>query len=862
MHSRTLESIVAQLPGRRPISRIAIVVLCVGLFVGPTLGLASSGSLPASGSTAAPAPHLSPSAGDAATETNTSSAKPVETVTIELQYGGTNAISLTFTATAKKLNQSTVVIVHHHTQTVKKWYTSDEMVLTAGAWNISSPLLKNRLATAIEITDLYKNTIKPYVRSHHKTGREGYEQVAEEARQSWDETYNLPDLPDPVTAVKNIITAAVTSIINGIIGLIETFHAFVLTLPAPGEALNPATWFPDSVIPISSTAPTTSTDDTNASAIPSVVNGGGGHHIRPSGASTGTTSASVPSLPINLDAWWETVWTIYGGLTALVVLPVFVSWIYAWTQTARSPREREQSLRQVATAVGMILGGLIVLPLTLHLTNQLALGIVPDAGQLMQTPEGIVTFGLGFVIGVFLTAVESGLVFVGLVFVFIQWVLVFFIVAAWPLFAVCLASGNRYLNPYGQSGVVAFGTLVVLKLLQAIWLRFLMELPLSFANVGGSLITLVTICVGVVLGFIYLPYYAVTNISPTFISTVGTPSATGGRRSHRRYQDEYAEQSSSTSGSGSQRGQSSAAGSSESRTRGRSDSLSASAARTDGQGQAASSSSSGPRSRSRRVDVIRNRAYRQFDASEQFPDTGDGSVDTPERTRTTADTGSSGRTLDGVAGTVTETTGSVVGKAESAAGTVGTAVAVAAELRQNAKTRWEGVKRFWHTSLPGNRSRRPLKPVEPLSKKVQRNAKAGWKGAKQRGRAGTDRLVDRDRRQRQDQRREHVREQQATAEDPTEDTTTGTETETNTTSAEESATDNTATERRRYYTRKDYQKFGDALSERQKSSLRRHAERRYRSRTDAAASSDQTSHSADEGEEEASTATETDDTES
>jgi hypothetical protein len=848
MHSRTLESIVAQVPARRTISRIAIVVLCVGLFIGPTLGLASSGRLTGSGASGGAAPQLSSPAGYAAAATNTSSGKPIATVkNVKIAYGGAGTrLPLTFTATVVKLNESTVLVRHQHNQTVKQWSLTDDAVVDAALWAFApggmNQKWKDELSLIIQGTPTFKHTIKPSVRSHHKTGTDGYKQKGRETRENIDETYNLPDIPGPVEAAKDIYRAGINGLSTAAAGFIDSFHWVVLHLPAPGSFSEPTTWFPGTVTPLHTTPAANST-------------------VASSGSSRTTNSSAIPIHPpkhLNVDGWWQTVWTIYGGLAALVVLPIFVAWIYAWAQDTKTPREREQHVRQLAFTLGMVLGGVLLLPFALHLANQLALGIVPSGTAFMQTPESVATLGLGLALGSVLLLVEAGLVIVALVILFVEWVLVYLLVAAWPVFAVCLGSGNRYLRPYGDSAVVAFVSLLALKLVQAVWLRFLLNLPLSWSDPGMTLMTIGATIVGLGLGFIYLPYYVVTNLLPEFVTSVGTGTAGRRRRSHHQYTG--ADASAAQGGSERQRPTPSPStndhGQSDARTRTRlnleAHSLDAA---TDG-GQTAQSQSHRSRDRSRRVDAIRQRAYRQDDTFDQFPDTGDVS-DTVSRTRTTADTGSSGRTPDGVAGTAVETTESVVGKAESAAGKVGTAVAVAAELRRNAKTRWEGAKRYWHTSLPGNRSRRPLKPVEPLSKKVRRNAKAGWKGAKQRGRAGTDRLVDRDRRQRRETRREHVHEQQDSAEEPTEETTT--ETETTTTSAEESTTDTTATERRRYYTRQDHQRFGDALSERQKSSIRRHAERRYRSRPDAAAS-DQTSHSADEGEE-TSTENETDDTE-
>jgi hypothetical protein len=882
MKSPSFASIGVPCPDRVSISRLVLLICCVGLLVGPTVGAVSGGqspsavppptadqqaprSLQASGQNNSTTPTASRSANRATSTRNgqnnnttptppTDPSATIENVTL-LHGEDSGPIAPDMTVDVMKVNKSTVAIVYRHNQTTKTWYTTDKDVVTSPRWDnpndTSLPQwMARRFAGAIEETQVFKQQIKPFALSpdsYPKTGTAGYRQEARENPQKF------PHIPGPVEAAKDIYRAAVNGLSSAAADFIDGFHWVVLHLPAPGTPSAPTTWFSDTATPLNTS---TSTVGANGSAGPNTT-------VSANGSSGTNNSTAIPTEPpqkVNVDGWWQAVWTIYGGLASLVVLPVFVAWIYGWAKETNTPRERDQYVRQLASTLGLVLGGVLLLPFALHLTNELALGIVPDGQAFMQTPGNVAKLGMGLALGGVLLVVESGLVIVALVVLFVEWVLVYLLVAGWPLFAVCLGSGNRYLRPYGESAAVAFVSLLVLKLVQAIWLRFLLELPLSW-DVSG-LMTIGATIVGLLIGFIYLPYYVVTNLLPEFVTTVG-----GGRAGSVGGSRQFVGDTVTAQGSERQRsarttvtrkdGESAAA-----RTRTRSSGLDAqsSVTATDGgpSSQAQAQSARG-RDRARRVAAIRQRAYRQDDTFDQFPDNGD-VTDTVARTRTTADIGSTGRTPDGAAGAVTETTETAVGTAESAAGKVGTAVAVAAEARRTAKSHWYGVKRYWRSALPGHRSRRPTKPVAPLRQKARRQAKSGWQSVKQHGRAGKDRVVDRDRRQRQDQRRDHVREQHS-VDETTADATTESDTETTTTSTEETATDETATERRRYYTRQDHQKYGDALSERQKSSIRRHAERRYRSRTDAADSSKQTSHATDEGEKEAPTETDTDETE-
>uniref|UniRef100_UPI00200BBA00 hypothetical protein n=1 Tax=Halocatena marina TaxID=2934937 RepID=UPI00200BBA00 len=484
-----------------PISRIAIIAFCVALLTVSSV----SAAMVASDTT-----NKVSSSNQFAT--NSTSAKPmtvVEDVRLTYEKGDP---PLPFNVDVKKLNESKVAIVYQHNNTTKTWHTTADNVVnhhTLSGDGTENPTLKNLLGAEIEKTNVFKNEMRPYIRSGKsgkKTGVEGRKQYQRELNEE-NPIYNLPG---PVKAAKDIYKWIVDSATNGVSDLIDAFHGFVLSLPAPGEPFKPSTWFPNSATPINNTTSPNNTSSLieNKSALGS------------QGNSTNATNASSPPVN-NTDGWWDAVWTIYGGLTSLVALPMFVSWVYAWSRNTGTQREREQYLHQMAQSVGMIIGGLVVLPLILHLSNELAAGIVPDGNTFIQTPENIAKFGLGLLVGGFITLVESGLIFVGLVCVFVQWVLTFLIVAAWPLFAVCLASGNRYIRPYGESGVVAFGTLIVLKLIQAVWLRLLIELPLAYSDVGTSLLTIVTIMIGVSLGFIYLPYYAVKNLLPEMVSQIG-----------------------------------------------------------------------------------------------------------------------------------------------------------------------------------------------------------------------------------------------------------------------------------------------------------------------------------------------------
>lgn len=235
----------------------------------------------------------------------------------------------------------------------------------------------------------------------------------------------------------------------------------------------------------------------------------------------GNATTGIPTSPPNslhLNKWWNAVWTMYAGLVGLVALPLFISWIYKWSRRTQTPRERTRRLLQIGKPLGLIILGPVILPLSLHLASMTAIGIAPS-GQEFLTSGSVKKLGIGVVFGAIILAIDFTIILVGVVITFVQWVLPFFLVAAWPLAALCLGSENEHLEPYGHSIIFGFITLLLLKIVQAIWLRFLFKLPVDF-SVGG-LLAVVTIAVGVLLGFVYLPYYVVKSILPKVVVTMG-----------------------------------------------------------------------------------------------------------------------------------------------------------------------------------------------------------------------------------------------------------------------------------------------------------------------------------------------------
>src|SRR5699024_1455708 len=118
---------------------------------------------------------------------------------------------------------------------------------------------------------------------------------------------------------------------------------------------------------------------------------------------------------------------------------------------------------------------------------------------------------------------------IALVFGFIQWLMLFFVAALWPLYAALWASGSKTAKSYSKLGFSLFGLLLGLKFLQALWLRFIFWLPLGFGDPVTSIFSLFTIIFGVFIGFVVFPIYGAVKVVPSFVvNIVKQPLETGG----------------------------------------------------------------------------------------------------------------------------------------------------------------------------------------------------------------------------------------------------------------------------------------------------------------------------------------------
>lgn len=343
-------------------------------------------------------------------------------------------------------------------------------------------------------------------------GIQAAEALGQGANRAKSDTINATTnaLPSGFGISLNIATGWFKKTENRSKSMINDFGWMLTSVPAPGNATEPGTWYPGFASPVNSTK----------------VNNTSNYTISNNTSSLGSIDRRTdPILPlwISLDGWWESAWKLYVGLTALVTSPLLVLGIFAWAKPGRA-REREKRLQDVFVAFILVLFGVVIMPGILHGANLLSTGVVPGGNELLRTPGNIAKLGLGFL------WVNAATVIVALLFGFIQWLMLFFIASLWPLYAALWASGSKSAKAYSKLGFSLFGFLLAVKFLQALWLRFLFFLPLDLGDPITSLFSLLVIIIGLGIGFIVFPIYAAVKIVPSFVvNIVKAPLQTGAR---------------------------------------------------------------------------------------------------------------------------------------------------------------------------------------------------------------------------------------------------------------------------------------------------------------------------------------------
>jgi hypothetical protein len=331
-------------------------------------------------------------------------------------------------------------------------------------------------------------------------------------------------IPGPWEILMGLFGKAVSGFINFVLNIVSGILWALFSLPAPGSAFDIGTWFTGGAPPLSgnntsivsntsAVANSSANATTNVTAIQPMKEGGG-------------VDRSIPPGGIDLNAWWNVVWSVYAGIGGLASLVLFVTGVFTLSSGSPTPRERNQRIRDLGIATALVLFGPIIMPGILHFGNILTAGLVPNATELVNSPGDLLKIGEAAGLVLFGSYIASGLMATGMlistIVSFAQWIMTFMIAATWPIWAALYGSQNATLKAWSRVGFASFGILVGLKIFQGLLFRIAWLLPLSFSEPADSALTLLAFPIMLYVIFYRLPKYAVKKTIPAFVTSVGS----------------------------------------------------------------------------------------------------------------------------------------------------------------------------------------------------------------------------------------------------------------------------------------------------------------------------------------------------
>lgn len=279
------------------------------------------------------------------------------------------------------------------------------------------------------------------------------------------------DLGDFVDGIMHGFSSIILSTFNSIIKDNGVFAKIFFAVPTPGDPLNPISWF------------------------------------------WGWKKA---------NSWWNEVYGTYAIMAMLSLPLLFSKAMMAMDEI--SPRERNEQLVEVGKA--FVFGSLFGLPMAafiLHVTNEVAMAMVPDHFSAIFGISGIAATALtlGGFISFFIVLLYAIILLVGILVSFVQHVMIYFLVAFWPLMWAFRVQQNDLLQHYGNMGLSLFSILVMINFFQSSILYFITPLisldDASMAVASGAIVSelsqLIVLIGGLVIALIILPIYFLTEVA-------------------------------------------------------------------------------------------------------------------------------------------------------------------------------------------------------------------------------------------------------------------------------------------------------------------------------------------------------------
>ncbi|RBI58314.1 hypothetical protein DMJ13_27340 [halophilic archaeon] len=204
--------------------------------------------------------------------------------------------------------------------------------------------------------------------------------------------------------------------------------------------------------------------------------------------------------------------------------------------------EQRQAWKRVGIGFVMVTLTWVIPPLILHGANEVAMTIVPDGHEFLQTPGNAEKLGVSLGFAAAVGVLQTGTVAVGLLVLGLERALVYLTVFMWPIAWGCRAHSG-FVKSIGDTFVYLFGVVIVTKLFQAFGLAALSELNWA-SGFAGALESLAILLGGLIFLLLLFPRSMLSHANDAASVALGT-SASNQRKAGR-----YVEEAGSRVGHG------------------------------------------------------------------------------------------------------------------------------------------------------------------------------------------------------------------------------------------------------------------------------------------------------------------------
>ena len=220
------------------------------------------------------------------------------------------------------------------------------------------------------------------------------------------------------------------------------------------------------------------------------------------------SSVPAPGQPDQYGSWAHPKNGVWPGVYHFIrVYSMPVAVVLLGVGTARAFMQEDiyegrKMLKEVGKAFALVITTFVLMPLALHLTNQLIHWIAPSGADFMHTPGNVSKLALGIGVGALTALFDSGTFALGFIVLGIETAVIVLTSALLPV-GWALKPYDGFLESIGNTVVFLFEVVLVLKVIQAASLRILFALP--FHSIHGTATSLAIILGGLVFALIILP---------------------------------------------------------------------------------------------------------------------------------------------------------------------------------------------------------------------------------------------------------------------------------------------------------------------------------------------------------------------